>query len=450
MIHTVFYTLGCKLNQCESEALASSFKSRGFSVSSASGKADIFVVNSCTVTSKAEQKARRMIRKFSRENPDSVIFVTGCYAQLNSNDLSSLAQNVYVVPLDLKHTIMDLPEILMDGLTRGNTLKEAAEMFMKGELTSLKDSDRFRFTGSTRTIHTRGYLKIQDGCNNNCAYCRVQIARGKSVSLGLKEAVKRALDLEAEGYREIVLTGVNISDYTNPENPAENLADLVNAFTGNLTEARIRLSSLEPDCIDRRLADAVSHPMVAPHFHIPVQSGSDRVVEKINRHYTAERVADAVSLLRSAKDDPFIAADIIVGLPYEEDSDFEATCNLIKKLSFSQVHIFPYSPRPGTALYTVPLHVPERVAKERAGILHELASSLYREYLSRWQGREVDVILERRNKEVEEGGWMGLSGNYLHTLVKSVPGGEENRGRIVRAVFTSVETGIESRFLKFL
>ena len=450
MIRTVFYTLGCKLNQCESEALASSFKSRGFSVSSSPQEADIFIVNSCTVTSKAEQKARRMIRKFSRENPLSVIFVTGCYAQLNGDDISALAENVYVIPLDLKHTIMDLPEIIMDGLNNGMSLNESAQMFVKGEIPPVHDFDRFKFIGSTHTIHTRAYLKIQDGCNNNCAYCRVQIARGKSVSLDLKEAVKRAVDLENEGYREIVLTGVNISDYRNPGKGEEDLASLVHALTANLKSSRIRLSSLEPDNITVRLAEAVSHPNVTPHFHIPVQSGSNRVIEKINRHYTAEQVTEAVGLLRSAKDDPFIAADIIVGLPYEQDEDFKATYDLVQDISFSQVHIFPYSPRPGTELYTVPIHVPERTARERAGKLHELATSLYRAYVNRWQGQEVEVLLEQRGGTDGNAEWMGLSGNYLHTMVEDVPGGDENRGRIIRAVISSVQEGIVSKFLKFL
>ncbi len=450
MIRTAFYTLGCKLNQCESEALASSFKSRGFLVSGPVQNAEIYIVNSCTVTSKAEQKARRMIRKFSRENPDSVIFVTGCYAQLNPDDLSALADNVFVIPLDLKHTIMDLPEMLLGELNNGRSLKEAASMFVKGEIRDIIDSDRFKFIGSTHTIHTRGYLKIQDGCNNNCAYCRVRIARGRSVSLDLDEAVKRALDLEKEGYREIVLTGVNISDYRTPGKPEEDLSVLVSALSEKLGKARIRLSSLEPDSIGSRLAEAVSHPRVVPHFHIPVQSGSDVVLEKINRHYTAGRVVQAVKLLRDSKEDPFIAADIIVGLPYEGDEDFEATYSLIRDLDFSQVHIFPYSPRPGTELYTVPVHVPERVAKERAGKMHDLSVMLHRRYLERWKEREVEIILERMDDKPEPPEWMGLSGNYIHGMVFNVPGGEENRGKLVLASITSVERGIESRFIKFL
>lgn len=450
MIKTSFYTLGCKLNQCESEALASSFKSRGFFISKVSEKSDIYVVNSCTVTTKAEQKARRMIRKFARDNKDAVIFVTGCYAQLNAGDLSSLAENVFVIPLDRKHTIMDLPEYIMDKISDGKRLQEAAESFVSGSYPLPADDDRFKFTGTTRTVRTRAFLKIQDGCDNKCAYCRVRIARGKSVSLRSCEVLRRALSLEREGYREIVLTGVNISDYRDPENSAYRMPELIIDLTGALKTARIRLSSLEPDTIDKTLAEAVKHPLVVPHFHIPVQSGSDPVLEKINRNYTSRQVTDAVKLLRSVKDDPFVAADLIVGLSYETDTDFEASFSLIRDLEFSQVHIFPYSPRPGTPLYTVPLHVPERITKERVGRMYELTKSLYHAYIDRWIGREVDVILERENDNTESLEWQGLSGNYLHLKVINVPGGSENRGRTVLSRIIKEENGIESDFVKFL
>ena len=450
MMEAAFYTLGCKLNQCESEALASSFKSRGFFITKASEKADIYVVNTCTVTTKAEQKARRMIRKFARENKDAVIFVTGCYAQLNAEILSGLAENVFVVPLVLKHTIMDLPGFILEKTLSGMSLTEAARYFIDGRTQIIHEEDRFKFIGSTHTVHTRAYLKIQDGCNNNCAYCRVRIARGKSVSLRLDEVVKRALDLEAEGYREIVLTGVNISDYLDPDHPEKRLPALIRSLTCSLKTAGIRLSSLEPDMIDEDLAEAVMHPSVAPHFHIPVQSGSDTVLEKIHRHYKADRVRNAVELLKGAKDDPFIAADIIVGLPYEADDEFEASCSLLQDCGFSQIHIFPYSPRPGTELYTVPLHVPERVTKERAGRMHDLASSLYRTYVKRWMGREVSVILEKESSTTAPVFWTGLSGNYLHMRVHGVPGASGARGRAVRAVITAVDSGIEADFIKFV
>ncbi len=449
MMEAAFYTLGCKLNQCESEALASSFKSRGFFIVQASERADVYVVNTCTVTTKAEQKARRMIRKFARENRDAVVFVTGCYAQLNAEILSRLADNVFVVPLVMKHTIMDLPERIHADTASGMSLVEAARHFIGEQSRNTGGEDRFRFTGSTHTVHTRGYLKIQDGCNNTCAYCRVRIARGKSVSLDLHEVVRRAQDLEREGYREIVLTGVNISDYRDPSNPVQKLPDLLRRLTESLGGTRIRLSSLEPDMIDADLLEAVKAPSVVPHFHIPVQSGSDMVLEKVHRHYTAAQVRQVVDLLKGVKDDPFIAADIIVGLPYESEKDFAASLSLLRDASFSQVHIFPYSPRPGTELYTVPLHVPERTTKERIGRMHELAASLHKQYVERWIGRGTEVLLEKGKKEDGRLSWTGLSANYLHMKVSGVPGGQERRGEIVQAKITSVRNGIEADFMNF-
>ncbi len=447
-----FYTLGCKLNQCESEALASSFKSRGFFISPLSSGADIYVVNTCTVTTKAEQKARRMIRKFARENGNAVIFVTGCYAQLNSENLSDLAENVFVVPLDLKHTILELPDIIHDEISNGKSLVQAAECFVKGVSREIiREEDRFKFTGSTHTMHTRAYLKIQDGCNNNCAYCRVRIARGKSVSLRLCEVLRRAQTLEEEGYREIVLTGVNISDYRDPDNSEKRLPELIRSLTDSLGESvRLRLSSLEPDMIDESLADAVRHPSVMPHFHLPVQSGSDTVLEKIHRHYTVRQVCRAVELLRTAKENPFVAADIIVGLPYETGDDFEASLSLVESCKFSQVHIFPYSPRPGTELYTVRSAVPERMTKERIGRMRDLTSFFHKRYLKGWCGKKASVLLEKRGRIGEENCWMGLSEHYLHVNVYGISGEEDFRGNVALVKIRSVDNALEADFIKFI
>ncbi|MCF6335268.1 MAG: radical SAM protein, partial [Spirochaetales bacterium] len=303
-----FYTLGCKLNQSESETLASSFDSRGFSISKVTENADLYIINSCTVTTKAEQKARRMIRKFSRENPKSVILVTGCYAQVEPSELDDLGSNVFVVSMDRKHTLLNLPDVLAEAQSHGLSLLEGISDFLEDSRSQLPDpQDRFLFHTSNVSDHARAFLKIQDGCDNSCGYCRVTIARGESVSLESSEVVRRALVLEEIGFREIVLTGVNITDYRSLEKPDFRLPELVDALTSGLKRARIRLSSLEPDMIDKRLAESVKHPSVVPHFHIPVQSGSDEILKRIKRHYSAERVRRAVSLLGSVKKNPFIA-----------------------------------------------------------------------------------------------------------------------------------------------
>ncbi|MCK5674781.1 MAG: tRNA (N(6)-L-threonylcarbamoyladenosine(37)-C(2))-methylthiotransferase MtaB [Spirochaetales bacterium] len=455
-----FYTLGCKLNQSESEALVSSFDSRGFLVSKVSEHADLYIVNSCTVTTKAEQKARRMIRKFARENPEAIILVTGCYAQVEPSEIKDLDDNVFVVSMDKKHTLLDLPDAVREGEAHGFSLLEIVSDFLDNSSDrDVNAEDRFNFDTASFTNHARAYLKIQDGCNNNCSYCRVTIARGDSVSLDLKEVVARAVKLESAGYREVILTGVNITDYRDPENPENKLPALVRALTSALKTVRIRLSSLEPDMIDEDLANAVSHKVVVPHFHIPIQSGSDSILEKINRHYSADRVVAAVNLLRSVKKDPFIAADIIVGLPGEAEVDFNDSYNLIEKLQLSQLHLFPYSPRPGTALYSAKNRVPERITGERTSRIRELTSGLYKKYLERWVGRDIEVILE---KYIEPGSgkaclastnanfWSGLSENYLHVSVKGLRNDISYRGKLVKCRINSIENGIECEFIDFM
>ncbi|RKX87249.1 MAG: tRNA (N(6)-L-threonylcarbamoyladenosine(37)-C(2))-methylthiotransferase MtaB [Spirochaetes bacterium] len=454
-----FYTLGCKLNQSESEALVSSFDSRGFLITKASNHADLYIVNSCTVTTKAEQKARRMIRKFARDNKDSVVLVTGCYAQVEPDEIKNLEDNVFVVSMDKKHTLLNLPDAIKEGESHGLSLIEIVSDFLddvRGR--KLEDGDRFKFDNSSFSEHARAYLKIQDGCNNNCAYCRVTIARGDSVSLSLDEVVARAVKLESAGYREIILTGVNITDYNDPENKDNRLPFLVRALTSALTTVRIRLSSLEPDMIDEDLADAVSHKSVVPHFHIPIQSGSNSILEKINRHYSSEKVVEAIRLLRGAKEDPFIAADLIVGLPGEDEEAFKDSYNLIERLELSQMHIFPYSPRPGTALFSAKNRVPERITGERTARIRKLTLNLYNKYLERWNGREVEVILEkyivRRGERpfapTDDGFWSGLSENYLHVSLKGLDNDISYRGKLVKCRINSIENGIECEFIQFL
>lgn len=458
MVNTSIYTLGCKLNQSESEALAESFDSRGFLVSNMNDHADLYIVNSCTVTTKAEQKARRMIRKFARENPGSVVLVTGCYAQVEPTEIEKLEKNVFVVSMDKKHTLLDLPDAVREGESHGLSLLEIVSDFL--DISGAKkiiSSDRFKFDKTSFKDHSRAYLKIQDGCNNNCGYCRVTIARGDSVSLSMKEVVFRALNLESAGYREIILTGVNITDYCDPSNQENKLPALVRALTSVLTSVRIRLSSLEPDMIDQDLAHAVSHKAVVPHFHIPIQSGSDSILKKIKRHYTSERVIKAVAFLRQAKTDPFIAADIILGLPGETQEDFRDSYNLIEKLELSQLHIFPYSPRPGTALFTAKNRVPERITGERTALVRELASELHNKYLKKWQGCEVEIILEkyiesdnRKAFLTGTGFWSGLSENYLHVMLKGLENNVSFRGKLAKCRINSIEKGVECEFIRFL
>ena len=258
------YTLGCRLNQCESEAIADSFLNAGFEVTKKYEDAELIIVNSCTVTSKAEQKARRMIRLFARTA--EAIAVTGCYAEVEREEVDSLSDKVEVFSLSEKACLLELPEHIKTAINSGFSLREAMRSFKK------RDRGLFDFDPSSFSYHSRGYLKIQDGCDNACGYCRTTIARGPSVWLDSDEVVRRALKLEREGMHEIMLTGVNLTNY---DHSGEGLGALMEKLLKALgSDMRLRLSSMEPDHVDDRLLNAVADYRVQPHFHIPIQSAS--------------------------------------------------------------------------------------------------------------------------------------------------------------------------------
>ncbi len=425
-MRAAFHTFGCKLNQFETEALASAFRSRGFSLVDPSEEAEVYLVNTCTVTGRSEQKARRFIRGLARARPAALLVVTGCYAQLEAVTIERLAPNVAVVSQTDKSLLLDLPRRLQE--------EGLGVMVPKGAVTpkGAGRPDPFAFQVERYSFHSRAFLKIQDGCDHRCAYCRVPLARGASVSLDPELAVRRAGLLEQAGYREVVLTGVNISAWGHGE---EGLGRLLERLLAATSTVRLRLSSLEPETIKPALVEALRHPRVCPHFHLPVQSGSDRMLAAMRRRYRAEQVRRAAGLLRDARGEPFLAADLIAGFPGESEQDFQATFELAESLGFAKLHVFPFSPRPGTAAMRLGDRVPERLRDERVRALTELSDRLASAYRSAWVGQEVEVVLERRRA----GGasWRGFSGNYLPCAVRGVPEGHDSSGlppgRLVRA-----------------
>ncbi len=429
MIRTAVYTLGCKLNQCESEALADAFSHQGFELVHHSRIAELYLVNTCTVTSKAEQKARRMIRKFASGPGSPLVLVTGCYAQMEPEELRKLAGTVAVVPMEKKPALLQLPGHIAAGTAAGYTLRESVLQWLRQSGGQAEAADPFSYKAAEFQYHARAFVKVEDGCDNTCAYCRVTLARGAAVGLDKQEAGRRIGELEMRGYREVVLTGVNLTAYRSGD---DTLVDLLSFLLERLTTVRIRLSSLEPDMITDSLIAVCSHELIQPHFHIPVQSGSDSILRRVNRSYTAETVLRVTERLREVKDDPFIAADLITGLPGETEEDFRSSAALLKAADFSQVHVFPYSPRPGTALYHAPDHVPEHERDRRSAELRSISSEQHRRYIERWIGRETTAILEQR----KDFWWRGLSANYLQLKIFGTPDssayrrGEEIRVRI--------------------
>ena len=402
------YTLGCRVNQCESEAIAESFAKAGHSVLNSHEEADLTIVNTCTVTSKAEQKARREIRLFAKTAP---VLVTGCYAQVNPKEIEDLADNVVVLPLLRKPELLGLASFIgehqdLDVLSQ---LKEFAKERREGY------GGLFDFAPSQFSYHSRSYLKIQDGCDNNCGFCRVHIARGPSYSLDSETVVQRALEIEKQGYHEIVLTGVNLTMYDHTNRGLGGLLEKLLFAVG--PDMRFRLSSLEPDHIDDLLLEQLKDPRMQPYFHIPIQSAADKVIKRINRTYDSNHLEYVISRLREIKDDPFLACDIITGLPGEGDEEFEITRSFLERHGFALMHVFPFSPWPDTALYRAKDRVPENIRDERALVLRNLSARLNKAYTGRQVGKQAEIILEGRRT----GRWHGLTGNYLKLDVTGVP-----------------------------
>ena len=401
---------------------------------SADQDAEAYIVNTCTVTARADHKARALIRGLARSRPDALLLVTGCSAQLEGAALASLAKNIIVVPQAEKSMLLDLPRILEEA--RGPT--SSAET--RTELRKGNPPDPFAFTVKELSFHSRAFLKIQDGCDSWCSYCRVPQARGPSISLGAAEVVRRAAKFESDGYRELVITGVNISAWNEG---SLRLPDLLRELLSGTQQSRIRLSSLEPESITTDLGRVLSEDRICPHFHIPVQSGSDVILEAMKRRYSIGRIAEGVSLLRAVKDTPFIAADVIVGFPGETEEDFDGTRCMVRALGFSALHIFPFSARPGTAAAALRPMIPERIRYQRARELAGIAREQSEAYVRSWVGKEVEVLFEKGKDDRLH----GISGNYLKVDVERAP--NDAWGRLARVKITAARPACTAEFLTF-
>ncbi|MDR2535855.1 MAG: tRNA (N(6)-L-threonylcarbamoyladenosine(37)-C(2))-methylthiotransferase MtaB [Treponema sp.] len=454
MFSVAFYTLGCKLNQLESESIAESFRNAGFKAlpwESGEEHPSLLIVNTCTVTSKAEQKARRIIRGALKDHLQGVILVTGCYAQMDPLSIELLEKEttgcsenrLFVIPGDQKSTLLDLPRFLIQESRR--IFDESGDLFSTAMPALVADlvfqwvqtvpnkgfsqkQERFRFNPGNFFFHSRPFLKIQDGCDNACSYCRVSIARGPSVSFESPHILGALKTLEDRGYGEAVLTGVNISQY---RDGSRDLAGLLDYLLRETDHIRLRLSSLEPEGINRDLLAVLSNPRIRPHIHLSVQSGSVSILERMGRRYTPDVIDQAVQRIRSVKHDPFVACDIIAGFPGETEEDFEATYCLCWSLDFAWIHAFPYSRRPDTAAYTFKEAVPERESRLRVDRLLVLGNEGRRNYIRRWLGRTLEGIAET-DADLPASLGAVVSENYLKLLLTGSVGDSPKPGSILR------------------
>jgi threonylcarbamoyladenosine tRNA methylthiotransferase MtaB len=411
-------TLGCKVNQFESEALIDAFEQRAFAVVPFEEGADITIINTCTVTHRADFQSRQMVRRASRSNPNSLVIVTGCYPQVETDAFLEMKGVHYLLGNGEKSRIPDFLSLMQ----AGEFPRVQVDDIQKQRLFSETPVHSFH-------RHTRAFLKIQDGCNAHCSYCIVPHARGRSRSLLPERVVEHLKVLKERGFKEVVLTGIHMGAYGLDLNPPFPLENLLRQLEKEEIPDRIRLSSIEPGDFSPELILALSQSKkICPHLHIPIQSGDDQVLEKMNRDYNRSFLSDLVQELHLKISNLSIGADVIVGFPGETQEKFNHTYDLIESHPFSYLHVFPFSKRKGTPAFQLPQGVNEKEIKRRVEAMRELGKqkrqAFYRQYLN----QELSVLVEDR-KEKETGRGKGFSQNYIPVLLDTRNGaGKHWRG----------------------
>ena len=386
-------SLGCKLNQAEIQQLARQLEAAGYTIVDASEKADIYVLNTCSVTHIADRKSRHLLRLARRRNPAARLIAIGCYAHRARQELEQIEGVELVLGNDTK---MNLVNLLGYISARSGEPKSS-------------DGPAIKWQEKGRT---RVFLKIQDGCKNFCAYCIVPYVRSKEMSVPADKVLALVKGLLADSYREIVLTGTEIGAYSIG---GINLEGLIQRILAETAVPRLRMSSLQPHQVSPTLIALWQNPRLCPHFHLSLQSGSDAVLQRMKRKYTAAQFLQAVELIRSVVPDAAITTDVIVGFPGETEAEFKATLDFCRKVKFARLHVFPFSARPATAAAEMPGQISDVVKKERSNQMLALAKASARNYFGGFIGQTVDVLWEQKSANV----WSGLTGNYIKVYAKS-------------------------------
>lgn len=394
-------TLGCKVNQFESASFESKFAEAGLEVVPFSTEADIYVINSCAVTGKAGAQSRQCIRGALRTNPKARIVVTGCYAQVATQEVIEIADHpICIVGNGNKHLLVEIA--MSDKLCD-------LEVYM-GDIGRKKEICHLpvrKFSG-----RTRAYVKIQDGCNNFCSYCIVPYARGRVRSLSPDKVFEQLDVFGREGYKELVLTGIHVGMYGQDLEPKETLTSLVRRISARKDEIRYRISSLEPgEITDEMLGGMAGSDKFMPHFHLPLQSGDPAILRKMNRKYSVQEFEQTVMRILSFMPDSAIGLDVMVGFPGEDDRAFRNTLELIERLPITYLHVFPYSKRPGTSAEAMENHLPKMVKDERASLLRELDHKKRTAFYSKYIGTVRRVLAESKKNRFKM--MRGFSGNYI-------------------------------------
>lgn len=409
-----FHTLGCRLNLSETGQIADQFIQKGYKIVPFGEQSDVTYLNTCTVTDGADSSCRNLIRKAHKKSPEGKIIVAGCYAQMESEKLSQMQGIDLILGTNEKYKALDYLE------------QEEKEQVYIDNTTEFWGAQT-----TTSDSHTRAFLKIQDGCNYICSFCIIPHARGRSRTISIEEAVKKTQSLVNDGFKEVVLTGVNIGEFESTS--GQRLIDLIKEISAVKGLERLRLSSVEPNTIDEELLISLKKSGIyQDHFHIPLQSGSPDILKSMRRKYTIDYYVKTIELVKSYFPDASIGADIIAGYPGESELDFEQTYKVLKELPITHFHVFPYSKRQKTTASRMDNHIPNIVKKERVKTLISLGEDKLLEFTKQNVGKEHSVLFERE----KEGYFEGYTSNYLKFKLRS---DQDLANKIVKVKATMVD-----------
>lgn len=425
MKKVAFYTLGCKVNQYETNAMAQELMQNQYEIVEPEEKADIYIINTCTVTNMADRKSRQMLRRVKEINPSSIVIAVGCYAQVAKDELEKMDEIDLVLGINEKKNII---EYIKRYENLGQEQNEISDVLHQKEFVD--------FGNVVYTEKTRAVIKVQDGCDRFCSYCIIPYARGRIRSRKPESVINEITEISKNGIKEVVITGIHVASYGRDFSNNYSLIDLLEEINKIDGIERIRLSSLEPTIISEEFVERLSKlDKICDHFHLSLQSGCDETLKRMNRRYTTEEFSKAVDLLRKAYSEVALTTDIIVGFPAETDEEFETTYKYLDKVDFYKMHIFKYSQRRGTKAAVMPNQIDGNIKEERSRRLIELSDIKQKQHNKKYINKTVEVLLEERDGKYIK----GHTTNYIVVKVET----DKNLENTIQKVKISDQDGID-------
>ena len=453
MKRAAFHNLGCKVNSYELDIMRQKMEKSGYSIVPFEEEADVYVINTCTVTNIADRKSRQMIHKAKKRNPDAVVIAVGCYVETDPERVGTDSAIDLAIGNNNKARIAELLDEFLESI--GESSRDRRTLGGR-TMTDLTHRPQYEDMQLEDPGHTRAFVKIQDGCNQFCSYCIIPYARGRIRSRRPGEILKEIRTIAGKGIREVVLTGIHVSSYglewdartdNVPFDPLKSgafLLDLMEEIRKIPGIERIRLSSLEPRIMTEEFVKGIADmPEVCPHFHLSLQSGCNATLRRMNRHYTAEEFMESVKLLRRYYEQPAITTDVIVGFPGESEAEFEETVKFLEEVNFYEMHVFKYSVRKGTVAAKLPVQIPDPVKGVRSDVLLEMTERQSKDYRSRFIGKSEELLLEEIIQTPEGACWRGHTKRYVEGYIPCDSDGAQQfeAGQLVRGTFTGAVAG---------